>query len=73
MNNSSNLLLDAIATNPSYFTVVDYSVFGFLLSCSLAIGIYFGWCTNETQTTEEYLVGGHKMKSIPIAISLVAR
>lgn len=59
--------------NSRFFSFVDYSVFGILLAFSLAIGLYFGFFTNDKQTTEEYLLGGHKMKTIPIAISLVAR
>lgn len=57
----------------SYFTVFDYSIFILILSFSLAIGIYFGFFSNELKTAEDYLVGGHKMRTIPIAISLVSR
>ena len=57
----------------AYFTGVDYCVLGVILSFSLAIGIYFGFFSDNLKTAEDYLVGGHKMKVIPIAISLVAR
>lgn len=57
----------------SYFTGLDYSIFIVLLSSSLAIGIYFGFFSDELKTAEDYLVGGHKMRTIPIAISLVSR
>ena len=56
----------------AYFTGIDYAVFFLLLSGSLAIGIYFGFFSNELKTAEDYLVGGHKMRTIPIAISLVS-
>lgn len=57
----------------AYFSGVDYSVFVVILSASLAIGIYFGFFSDDLKTAEDYLVGAHKMKTIPIAISLVAR
>lgn len=57
----------------NHFTIVDYTVFAGMLSISAAIGLWFGCCQKGKQTTEDYLMGGHKMKTIPIAISLVAR
>lgn len=57
----------------AYFSTLDYGVLVFLLSFSLFIGIYFGFFSDNLKTAEDYLVGGHKMKSFPIAISLVAR
>lgn len=59
--------------NGLHFSAFDYSVFGALLAVSLSIGLYFGFFSKQEQTTEEYLQGGHKMKPLPIAISLVAR
>lgn len=61
------------AESLSRFSLIDYSVFGTLLLMSLAIGLYFGFFSGDEDTTEEYLMGGHKMKTIPIAISMVAR
>lgn len=57
----------------AYFTEIDYGVLIVILSLSLAIGIYFGFFSDNVKTAEDYLVGGHKMKTLPIAISLVAR
>lgn len=57
----------------NHFTGVDYTVFAAMLGVSAAIGLWFGCCQKGEQTTEEYLLGGRKMKTIPIAISLVAR
>lgn len=62
-----------INNGAAYFTAIDYGVLVLLLSLSLLIGIYFGFFSDNLKTAEDYLVGGHKMKSIPIAISLVAR
>lgn len=57
----------------AYFTGIDYGVLIVILSMSLAIGVYFGFFSKNVKTAEDYLVGGHKMKTLPIAISLVAR
>ncbi|KAH8311678.1 hypothetical protein KR044_007448 [Drosophila immigrans] len=54
------------------FQVTDYVVFAFMLSISAAIGVYFGFFDKSADTTDEYLMGGKRMKTIPIAISLVA-
>lgn len=69
-DNSTEMVIE---DNVAYFTTIDYTVFISILSVSLAIGIYFGFFSDSLKTTEDYLVGGHKMKAIPIAISMVAR
>lgn len=55
------------------FGFVDYTVLFVILSVSLGIGFFFGCFGNSNKSTEEYLLGGRKMKTIPIAISLIAR
>lgn len=57
----------------AYFDGIDYTIFIITLSCSLLIGIYFGFFSDDLKTAEDYMVGGRKMQVIPIAISLVAR
>jgi len=54
------------------FQTTDYIVFAFMLSISAGIGVYFGFFDKSADTTEEYLMGGKRMKTFPIAISLVA-
>lgn len=71
-NSRIKMNISDTASEVAYFTSVDYSVLVILLSFSLAIGIYFGFFSQKLKTAEDYLVGGHKMKSFPIAISLVA-
>lgn len=56
-----------------YFAGIDYCVFVVVLSASMAIGIYFGFFSKSLKTAEDYLVGGHKLKTFPVAISLMAR
>lgn len=61
------------ADNTMRFGTIDYIVFTLMLSASAMIGIYFGFFSKAKNTTEEYLRGGKKMQTLPIAISLVAR
>lgn len=70
---SANMNTTLVNNGAAYFTAIDYGVLVIILSLSLMIGIYFGFFSDNLKTAEDYLVGGHKMKSIPIAISLVAR
>lgn len=58
---------------PDKFVAVDYFVLALTLLSSLAIGIFFGLFDGNLKTTKDFLFGGHKMKVIPIAISLLAR
>lgn len=55
------------------FGTVDYIVFVVMLMTSAGIGVYFGFFSKSKNTTDEYLMGSKQMKTIPIAISLVAR
>lgn len=64
---------DTAFTDVPYFTTIDYVLLIAILSFSIGIGIYFAFFTKKLKTTEDYLLGGHKMKPLPIAISLVAR
>lgn len=65
--------LDKINQNAQFFTALDYGLFGLMLLLSAAIGIYFGFFAKRKQnTTQEYLLGGKKMKFFPIAASLIA-
>ncbi|EDX15158.1 sodium-coupled monocarboxylate transporter 2 [Drosophila simulans] len=54
------------------FGLTDYFVFIIMLGASAGIGVYFGFFSRSKNTTEEYLRGGKKMQTLPIAISLVA-
>ncbi|XP_055379150.1 uncharacterized protein LOC129610562 [Condylostylus longicornis] len=54
------------------FNIVDYTLFLIMLCISAGIGIYFGFFEKHADTTDEYLMGSKKMKTIPIAISLIA-
>lgn len=59
------------------FTWPDYSVFVFMLSICVVIGLYFGFIEKKSKALggdeADYLVGGRNMKTIPVAMSLIAR
>ncbi|XP_030369982.1 sodium-coupled monocarboxylate transporter 2 [Scaptodrosophila lebanonensis] len=69
VNGTENVVRESAAF---VFNTVDYVVFVVMLSISAAIGVYFGFFSKGADTTEEYLMGGKRMKTLPIAISLVA-
>ncbi|XP_017026629.1 sodium-coupled monocarboxylate transporter 2 isoform X1 [Drosophila kikkawai] len=54
------------------FSLTDYIVFALMLSASAGIGVYFGFFSKAKNTTEEYLQGGKRMPTLPVAISLVS-
>lgn len=56
----------------AYFAGIDYTICIIALLGSLSIGIYFGFFSKDIKY-DDFLVGGRKMKVIPIAISLVSR
>ncbi|KAH8355920.1 hypothetical protein KR200_002233, partial [Drosophila serrata] len=62
----------AAASQDLRFGTTDYIVFVIMLCASAGIGVYFGFFSKAKNTTEEYLRGGKKMQTLPIAISLVA-
>ncbi|KAH8311681.1 hypothetical protein KR044_007472 [Drosophila immigrans] len=77
MSSTSATLTSTMATpldtaDELRFGITDYVVFTLMLGASAIIGIYFGFFSKAKNTTEEYLRGGKKMQTLPIAISLVA-
>lgn len=65
--------LFTVNRNAQFFTPLDYGLFGMMLLLSAVIGVYFGFFAKRKQnTTQEYLLGGKKMKFFPIAASLIA-
>jgi len=55
-----------------HFKWQDYLVCGLMLLISAAIGIFYAWKRKEA-TTNEILMGGRKMATFPMAMSLLAR
>lgn len=55
------------------FTGLDYSVVCTVLLISFGIGIFFGFSRHKSKTIDDFLFGDHKMNSITVAFSLIAR
>ncbi|KAI4470149.1 sodium-coupled monocarboxylate transporter [Holotrichia oblita] len=53
------------------FSWYDYGLFSVMLLGSMLIGIYFGFIKPQVTATD-YLMGGKKMKVLPVALSMVA-
>lgn len=57
----------------SRFNFIDYAVLILMLVLSATVGVYFGCFGSKVKSVAEYLTGNRKMKTVPIAISLIAR
>ena len=54
------------------FHWADYLVLGLTLGISLFVGLYYGCFGTRQKTDLEYLLANRQMKTIPVAISLIA-
>lgn len=54
-----------------YFGVIDYVAVALTLLISLGIGIYHAVKGHGKETNEDLLLGGRKMKALPIAASML--
>lgn len=78
----ANFDINSLSESLKYFGAADYAVFVAMLACSTIVGLYFGYKDHQTKrrnkklgletNADDYLVGGRKMKVVPIALSLVA-
>ncbi|CAG9811867.1 unnamed protein product [Chironomus riparius] len=78
----TNFDVNTLTESLKYFGTADYAVFVAMLACSTLVGLYFGYKDHLTKkknkklglqtSADDYLVGGRKMKVVPIALSLVA-
>lgn len=74
MNSTTEAVLpQATIIDSLLFGWVDYALFFIMLALSSVIGAYFGFFGKKQDNTTEYLMGGKRMKTLPIAMSLVAR
>ena len=56
-----------------HFASIDYIVFGLTVCASLTIGLGLSRAgRHRTESTSEFLMAGRSMKSVPIALSLLA-
>lgn len=54
------------------FNVVDYVLFGIILSVSAGIGLFYAIKDRHRQNTKEFLMAGGDMHPVPVALSLLA-
>ena len=64
-------LLDLLARQ-TLFHWADYLVLALTLAISLFIGLYYGCFGSKQKTDLEYLLANRQMKTLPVAISLIA-
>lgn len=65
-----------ICTNHSSknsFTLADYLVVGVMLLVSCIIGTFYGFFGKKQKTSDDFLLGGSNMGTIPMSLSLAAR
>ncbi|KAJ9575570.1 hypothetical protein L9F63_007578, partial [Diploptera punctata] len=68
----ANISTSTVNTKELYFGWLDTTIFVLMLASSTMIGIYFGIWGKREDTPKEYLHGGKKMSTVPVAVSLVA-
>ena len=59
-------------TSVKTFNLADYLIFVLTLVISAAIGIYYGWKDRKRQSATEVLLGGRRMGTLPVALSMMA-
>ncbi len=59
-------------TSPAVFSLIDYSVFVLILILSALIGFYYAWVDRHKKTTDRVLLGNRKLKTFPVAMSIMA-
>lgn len=71
MNNSD--AIGGTISTIAKFSLIDYSIIITLLLVSLAIGIFIAFFRDGCRTNDDFLFGSYNMRSIPVALSLLAR
>lgn len=53
------------------FHPADYAIFALTLLVSLSIGLYYAFTGGKQKTTKEYLMGNRKLRTVPVALSIL--
>lgn len=69
---NNNICRDGDAIDKK-FSFVNYSVVGIMLLISCAIGTFYGFFGEKQETSSDFLLGGSKMGTLPMSLSLAAR
>ena len=62
-----NIIMEKIT-----FHIADYVVFGLMLLVSSGIGIFYACAGGKQKSTNEFLMADRSMKSLPVALSVLA-
>ena len=57
----------------SAFGWLDWGVLVLMLILSTLVGCYFGYFRDKVKSVDDFLTGGGKLKTLPVAVSLIAR
>lgn len=55
-----------------YFSWADYMVLAAMLVISCLIGTFYGFFAKKQETSQDFLLGGSSMGTLPMAMSLAA-
>lgn len=55
------------------FDILDYAVLAVMLVLCTFVGCYFGCCGSKIKSVADFINGSGKLKTVPVAISLIAR
>ena len=53
--------------------LIDYLIFIATLAVSTLVGLYFGCMGNRQSTVKEYVLGGKRMRILPVAVLVAVR
>ncbi|XP_069699571.1 sodium-coupled monocarboxylate transporter 2-like [Periplaneta americana] len=68
----NSTVFETVANKMLQFGWLDFTLFTLMLTLSILIGIYFGFWGKKEDTPKEYLHGGKKMSTAPVAVSLMS-
>ena len=54
------------------FHLADYIIFGVMLLISVGIGVFYACAGGKQQTNREFLMADRSMRSLPVALSVLA-
>lgn len=54
------------------FVAADYLVFALMLLVSAAVGVYYAWTDRGQQSSGDFLMGGRRLRALPVSLSLTA-
>ena len=72
MSSDGTYSFQVSADERNTLTVVDYVLFGLVLTVSASIGLFYAIKDRKKQNTREFLMAGGNMGILPVSLSLLA-